>query len=88
MGCPLELGEGGHRVERAIQVRGAVHQDETAARLGHGVFACGSEGTGSPEENSIATERAAIAEANHPELERPGYKSGLTKSRIGVRTCL
>ena len=36
---PLGVGEGGHRVERAIQVRGAVHQDETAARRGHGSFA-------------------------------------------------
>ena len=45
-GISLRVGERGHRVKRAIQVRGAVHQDETTTRRGHGAFACKSLGAG------------------------------------------
>ena len=42
----LGVRERRHRVKRAIQVGGAVHEDEAAAGFGHGTFTCSSPGAG------------------------------------------
>ena len=65
-GISLRVGERGHRVKRAIQVRGAVHQDETTARRGHGAFACRSLGAGGAGTVSISAPKPPPQDLHPP----------------------